>query len=63
VEAVKTGRDVRFLTLIVPSNGRATAKVSQLVVTNTGYSVTITIGVHSERVTVSGTSIWMHTLS
>jgi hypothetical protein len=63
VEAIRTGSNVRFLTLIVPSSGKATAKVSQLVVTTTGYSVTITIGVHSERVTVSGTSIWMRTLS
>gem|GEM_PF-1102196 len=62
-EAVQTGSHVRYLTLIVPSSGRPTAKASQLVLTSTGYSVTITIGVHSERVTVSGSSIWMHTLS
>jgi hypothetical protein len=58
-EAIQRGTNVRYLTLIVPSRGSPTAKVSQLRLTSTGYSVTVTIGAHAERVTVSGTSIWM----
>jgi hypothetical protein len=58
-EAIQRGTNVRYLTLIVPSQGRPTAKVSQLRLTSTGYTVTVTIGAHAERVTVSGTSIWM----
>jgi hypothetical protein len=63
VEAVTRGTSARYLTLIVPSSGKPTVKVSQLVITSTGYSVTITIGAHSERVTVGGSSIWIKTLS
>ena len=61
-QAVQRGANVRYLTLIVPSSGRPVAKVSQLRLTSTGYSVTIAIGARSERVTVSGPSIWMHAL-
>ena len=62
-EAVQVGSHVRYLTLIVPAEGRPAAEVSDLVVTNAGYSVTITIGGRSERVTVSGASIWLRTLA
>jgi hypothetical protein len=61
-EAVQRGSHVRYLTLIVPAAGRPGARVSRLSLTSTGYSVTIQIGGHAERVTVSGSSIWVHTL-
>jgi hypothetical protein len=60
VEAVQHGRTVRYLTLIVPAEGAPGADVSDLRLTPTGYSVTITIGGRSERLTVSGPSIWLH---
>ena len=55
VEVVKTGRSVRYLTLIVPAAGQPAATISGLRTTATGYSVVVTIGGKSERVTVSGT--------
>lgn len=61
-EATQRGRSVRYLTLIVPAAGRPEATVSGLRLTSSGYSVTITIGGRSERVTVSGTSVWIHEL-
>jgi hypothetical protein len=57
VEAVQRGRSVRYLTLIVPADGAPDARVSGLRLTSTGYTVTVTIGARSERVTVSGSSI------
>lgn len=60
IEAVQRGRSVRYLTLIVPAEGRPAVTVSGLRLTSAGYSVTITIGGRSERVTVSGSSIWLH---
>jgi hypothetical protein len=62
-EAVLIGRRARYLTLIVPAEGRPAVDVSDLVVTAAGYSVTISIGGRSERVTVSGPSIWVRTLT
>ena len=62
VEVATTGRSVRYLTLLVPAAGTPTASVSGLVLTPTGYSVTIAIGGHSERVVVSGTSATITTL-
>jgi hypothetical protein len=62
-EAVQRGSSVRYLTLIVPAAAGPAASVSQLRLTSTGYSVTVTIGAHAERVTVSGSSIWLHELS
>ena len=57
------GRRAGSLTLIVPAEGRPSVEVSDLVeFTAAGYSVTITIGGRSERVTVSGPSIWVRTL-
>ena len=61
-ESILQGRRARYLTLIVPAEGRPSVEVSDLVVTAAGYSVTITIGGRSERVTVSGPSIWVRTL-
>ncbi len=61
-ESVLRGRRARYLTLIVPAEGHPSVEVSDLVVTAAGYSVTITIGGRSERVTVSGPSLWVRTL-
>lgn len=60
-QAILRGTSVRFLTLIVPAEGKPTAAVSNLRLTSTGYSVTISIGGRTQRVTVEGTSIWMST--
>ncbi len=56
VEVVKTGTSVRYLTLLVPAAGTPSATVSNLTLTAAGYSVVVTVGSRSERVTVSGTS-------
>lgn len=56
VEVVKSGRSVRYLTLIVPAAGQPAATISGLRTTATGYSVVVTIGGKSERVTVNGTT-------
>jgi hypothetical protein len=55
VEVVKTGTSVRYLTLIVPAARQASATVSGLRTTATGYTVVVTVGGKSERVTVSAT--------
>ena len=60
VEAIQKGTSVRYVTLIAPSRGGPTIKVSALKLTSTGYSVTISVGTRSEKLTVSGTSIWLH---
>jgi len=62
VEVTKRGTSVRFLTLLVPAVGRPSASVTDLVVTAGGYSATITIGTHAERVVVNGTSAAITTL-
>ena len=62
-EAIQTGTNVRYVTLIFPAAGRPNPRISGFRTTSTGYSVTVTIGVHSERLTVSGTSIWLTPLS
>jgi hypothetical protein len=56
VEVVKTGTSVRYLTLLVPAAGTPSATFSKLTLTSTGYSVVVTVGSRSERVTVNGTS-------
>lgn len=56
VEAIRTGTSVRYLTLLVPAAGTPSATVSNLSLTATGYSVVVTVGSRSERVTVNGTS-------
>jgi hypothetical protein len=63
VEVVRRGTNVRFLTLIVPAEGEATAAVTGLRLTTDGYRVTVTIGGHSDRVVVSGTLITVTPLS
>jgi hypothetical protein len=58
-EVTKTGTSVRYLTLLVPAAATASATVSDLILTPGGFSVRITIGAHSELVTVTsaGSSI------
>jgi hypothetical protein len=58
-EVSKTGRNVRFLTLIVPGAATASASVSALALTPDGFSLTITIDGRSELVSVTadGSSI------
>jgi hypothetical protein len=63
VEAAQRGRSVRYLTLVVPAAGRPVAVVSGLRLTSTGYTVEIRIGARHERVTVSGSSVWVHELA
>jgi hypothetical protein len=62
VEVVKSGRSVRYLTLLVPAAATPSVTVSGLVLTPTGYSVTITIRSQSERVVVSGSNATITTL-
>jgi hypothetical protein len=57
VQAIRTGANVRYLTLIVPAQGRPSATVSGLRVTSDGYRVTITINGRSERVVARGSAI------
>jgi hypothetical protein len=56
VEVIKAGTSVRYLTLIVPAAGRPAATVTDLRITATGYSMVVTIGSKSERVTVAGSN-------
>ena len=62
-EAIQTGTTVRYITLIVPAAGRPSTRVSGFRTTSTGYSLTVTIGAHAERLTVSGSSIWLTPLA
>jgi hypothetical protein len=55
IEVVKSGTSVRYLTLIVPAAGQPSARISGLRTTAGGYTVVVTIGRKSERVTVSAT--------
>jgi hypothetical protein len=55
VEVVKSGKSIRYLTLIVPAARQASATVSGLRTTASGYTVVVTVGGKSERVTVSAT--------
>lgn len=62
VEVVRTGTSVRYLTLLVPAAESPAALVTGLRLTPTGYTVTIAIGGHAERVTVNGPSTVVTTL-
>jgi len=53
VEVVKTGTSVRYLTLIVPAAGRPLATIRDLRITSFGYSLVVSVGSKSERVTVT----------
>lgn len=59
VEVVKSGTSVRYITLIVPAAGQPRATISGLKTTTSGYTVVVTIGGKSERVTVSATGAWV----
>jgi hypothetical protein len=62
VEAMQTGRRVRYLTLLLPAAGQPSARVSGLRLTPTGYTVVISIGAHAERVTIGGTGASITTI-
>jgi hypothetical protein len=57
VQAVRTGTTVRYLTLIVPAETTPQAATSNLLLTSTGYRVTVTMNGRSERVVADGSSI------
>lgn len=57
VEAVRTGTSVRYLTLIAPAEGAPVVGVRDLHLTSGGYSVTITMDGHSERVVTNGSTV------
>ena len=56
IEVIKTGRTVRYLTLLVPGRGRAEASVSGLKLTPSGFRVAVTIAGRTELVTVDGSA-------
>jgi hypothetical protein len=62
-EAIQTGTNVRYVTLIVPAAGRPNPTVSGFRATSTGYTITVTIGTRAERLTVSGTTVTLTPLS
>jgi hypothetical protein len=53
---VRSGRNVRYLTLLVPGAETATAGVEDLRLYGDGYAVTIRVRGHAERVVVRGTT-------
>jgi hypothetical protein len=53
---VRTGRAVRYLTLLVPGAETVTAAVDDLHLFRDGYAVTIRVRGHTERVVVRGTT-------
>jgi hypothetical protein len=61
-EAIQHGTSVKYITFILPAAGHPTATLSHFSPTSTGYTLTVTIGAHAERVTVSGASIWLASL-
>lgn len=56
IEVTQRGTSVRYLTLLVPSEGVPAATVSGQTVTSDGYSLVVTIGGRSERLVVNGKS-------
>ena len=54
VEVAKTGKTVRFLTLLATAPGATNSTITGLTITPTGYRVTVTISGKSELVVVSG---------
>ena len=57
VESRRSGTRVRFLTLLVPfARTRPSVSVSNVVLTATGYALTVTIAGHSERVVAGSQS-------
>jgi len=62
-EAVQRAANARYVTFVLPAEGKPVAALSNFKLTSTGYTITVTIGGHSERLTVSGSSIWLTVLS
>ncbi len=56
VEVTKRASSTRFITLLAPVEGAAvSAHASNVVITPDGFSLTVTVGDRSERITVTGT--------
>jgi hypothetical protein len=56
VDFRRSGRNVRFLTLLMPAAGDPGCRISGLRLTSTGYSVVVSSNGRAERVDVSGTT-------
>ena len=56
-EVIQRGRDVRYVTLIVPGAGRPRAEVLSFSPTDRGYVLRVRIGDRTERVVVDGASV------
>jgi hypothetical protein len=56
-EVIQRGRDVRYVTLIVPAKGRPRAEVLAFSPTDRGYVLRVRIGNRVERVVVDGASV------
>ena len=58
VQARRSGRNVRFLTLIVPVRDAATTvRVVSVKLRANGYTVVVAVGGHAERVVLNGSSV------
>ena len=57
VEAIRIGRSVRYITLIVPGATGPHVRTSNLQLLSDGYAVTVTVNGRSERVRVNGSSV------
>jgi hypothetical protein len=63
VVAIRSGANVRYLTLIMPARGRPIVETSGLRLTSDGYRITVTVNGRSERVVASGSSISIRPVS
>jgi hypothetical protein len=57
IEAIQTGRSVRYLTLLVPAKFQPKPVVKSLRTFPTGYKITLTIGSKTETLTVYGKTV------
>jgi hypothetical protein len=62
VEARRTGRAVRFVTLLAPAAGQSDVRVTNVVVTGSTVDFTITIGERSEKVRVTPTASYVRSI-
>ena len=56
-EVIQRGRDVRYVTLIVPAVGRPQAEIVSFRLTDRGYDLRVRIGARTERVVADGASV------
>ncbi len=62
VEALRTGRAVRFVTLLAPAAGQSDVRVTNVVVTGSTVDFTITIGGRSEKVRLTPTASYVRSI-